>query len=208
MTTKIQDMVEAEAQRAEAENPDEAEPEVEPEAEPDEGAAEDEGAADEGEAAEAEEPSAPEVEANAAMVGDFNKEAERHGNALVKLLQKHGAFFSPCPHCDGVGAIFGEVDPLGYLRMADGEMPCPDCDGYGYQRHPSKSADLDIRRKGCPRCATQGWVAKPEPAYVAPPGNISFAPPPPTPSWNPVTQQWETANGVPTYVAPVSTPGY
>ena len=171
MATKIQDMVEQEAARAEAESPDD---EGEGDGDGDaggEGDAEDEAAAAEDEAAEAEEAPPAMGQPPLAAVEGFYKEGERHGKALVQLAEKHGMFFTPCVHCEGIGAVLGQADPLGHLVQADDEVECPDCNGYGYLRRPSRVEDDTIRRKGCPRCASQGVIAKvaPTPSYTPPP---------------------------------------
>ena len=171
MATKYADMAEAEAQRAEAENPDLPDGTDTENAEEGEAAPDDEGAADEGEADEQEQNEYPPGELSAASLADWEKEADRHGKALLRLLERHGPFFSACPQCAGAGAIFGEADPLGHLVMSPNEAECPDCNGMGYLRHPSRHEDITIRRTSCLRCAGQGWIA------VQPPAPPAYVPP-------------------------------
>src|SRR5438105_14840263 len=147
---KITEMVEEEAMKAEADNPDEPEPdEPEPEPQPTPEPDEDE-AADE-EEAPAEEPLSLE-----AFTAALEAEGKRHADALAAIFRADWAQFEECPLCHLLGVVTPE-DPV----LDSVTMRCERCRGYGMLITESNVPE-HIHRQ-CPDCNGNGYVAKVEP---------------------------------------------
>jgi hypothetical protein len=165
--SRATEIAEAEAERAEAENPDE-EP-VEP-IEPDDD--------DDAEAEETEpEPSEP---SSLSQVENIDKalgaEQKRHAKALAKALGDQWEHFAMCPLCqvDGYAMPYapGEIEPeqrdailvvMGEsgnqaLKEHTTEVRCPTCDGWGEMRNGSRRAEQST--SACQACMGTGHIDK------------------------------------------------
>ena len=116
-----------------------------------------------------------------------------------------------CDTCGGVGFTPSDFTPPPEVKPDPTLVRCADCNGWGDRETPSlKEGYLFCP---CTTCNGTGYRDKDAleaqrlaDSYRAP---EAYAPPPPQPTWNPVTQQWEAPgpNGpIPVYVAPVPTP--
>lgn len=193
--TKLQEIIEREAARDEAEEPD-----VTPGLEPNE---------DEAEEAEAEEaPAEPEpiTEADLKRIsGQIEKEDDRHEKALRKILGDLWEGRETCPLCMQEGFVVpaepGQFDPMQraavLAAMGDNGEPslkkhpylarCPECDGWG--KLDTGSRNQGFEREQCVRCSGNGYVDSRTSAtngnYGAPQQpQAAYAPPPPDPSAN------------------------
>lgn len=173
--SRATEIAKAEADEAEAENPD-AEP-VEPiqPAEPDEDEVE---AEDEPEP----EPSSLAVVENADKALDA--EQKRHAKALAKIFGAQWDDFAMCPLCqvDGYAVPYGpgEVGPeqreaiLTVMGEGGGpaykdhpsEVRCPDCDGYGEMLNGSRRAEQ--LTSACQRCMGTGHLDRSQLVAAAP----------------------------------------
>lgn len=182
--SKITDMVEEEAQRAESEPDDDEgdgdgddghEPDEEPEPEPDE------------------EPQEPEAQGPSdAQLRDMERENTRHEKALAKITGPDWQLFNPCPHCGGVGFSPLDPDELAGLRSDETTTRCPTCDGWGQLKTESRvPAEME---RNCSQCGGTGTIVKLAPVTLTPPATTEPPPIPPPPTWNPATNQWEVAS--------------
>jgi hypothetical protein len=165
--SRATELAQAEAERAEAENPD-AEP-VEP-IEPDE--------SEEAEAEETEE--TPAEPSSLAVIQSMEKaldaEAKRHEKAVAKALGEHWTDFAECPLCQVAGYAMpyqpGEITPeqrdsilammgeSGNQALAEHptEVRCPTCDGWGEMRNGSRRAEQAT--SACQSCMGTGHLDK------------------------------------------------
>lgn len=199
---KIQDMVKAEAEAAEAENPDEP---VEGESE-EEQAAEDEEASEPADA-EATEGEGDQPEANAATPGnlssedveDIEKENKRHQSALLRVIRRSQAAVYVCETCDGAGVTFTHPDPLADYETDPDTIMCGKCNGYGKIRTASKNPDVALQT--CLACSGRGIVSKPVPipeVQTYTPTGVSYQNVPPAPPgyyFNVSSGQYEPIGG-------------
>ncbi len=182
MAGKYPEMVEAEAQRAEAEEGDE------PEAEPTTGPEPEE--EEEGE----EGPGGPTPEQLKAL----DKENRRHEQALERIVGRDWQWFVPCNVCDTMG--FRAVPPAieSPLRPDPKFKRCPDCGGHGMFQTDSLNPERATRR--CDTCGGDGIVMN---EYITPavPTTAAATVPATRMIQDPATGQWvqvydPAANGV------------
>jgi len=146
--SKATELAEAEAARAEAEEPDEeeageeepAEPPAEPETE-----------------TEAAEPPLPEGALSAEQLGELDKAQTLYEKRVHRILGKDNAP-PPCPRCAGTGFDFQGESPRPVLKVHDKFHGCVDCDGFGYVLTGSKRPELE--QAECPTCQGRGFVEK------------------------------------------------
>lgn len=184
-STRIKELADAEAERAEA---DEADEEAETET----------GAGDETEPAEGDEAEpvveterAPPTEAEVKRhIDRLDKEDERHTKRYAEILGADFESMQPCPRCLTSGHIYpfeaAPIEPeqiaavdasLGRdvaadLKQATDATICEACDGWGMVLTGAKNEQGRV--KPCTPCAGQGWVS--------PAATITPLPTPPTPA--------------------------
>lgn len=154
--SRVKELAEAEAARAEAEQP-EQEPEQEPTQEPE--------PAEPGEAEpEPEQPEQPQASAPF-DVEAFEKEARRHERAIAKVL---GPEFveAVCPTCQGVGYAPQGADAAPQLQTHQDYRACETCAGFGDVLTGSHKQGHELA--SCPSCAGTGYLMRrPEPEQPA-----------------------------------------
>ena len=200
--SKIADMVRAEADAAEAENPDDGEDETNEN--PDDG--EDENEA--GHEAEADEPEAqPELSAEA-FAAKLEQIITLHGDNLRGLFGDAYDEMDACPLCNALGVVSADSPVLDPTTMR-----CDRCHGYGELL--TESVHPQHERRQCPDCLGNGYVPKPV-EYAPPPSyfpempaapapqaygqpNLPPAPVPPAippmPVYDPVSNTWKDPQG-------------
>lgn len=185
--SKIAEMVEEEAARAEAETEDEDEGAEEDEETEDED--ETEGAEEEGDEAAAEwEPLSME-----AVAAKIEEEGHRHSAALAAIFGPEYEAMEACPLCHMLGVVAPEspvIDPL--------TQRCERCKGWG--QLVTEASNPEHRFRQCPECMGNGYVPRVEtpPAEAAVPVAV-----PPMPVYDPATNTWS----VPVEAAPAPTQG-
>ena len=195
MPSKIVEMVEEEAARAEAEEPEEEEgagelPEL-PTVPDDAGAAE-----EEEQAAEEEEPAEPEEQearSSTAALAEFEAEVVRHAEELERITGDDWQAFQPCPHCNAIGFSPLPIEEPRELVVDASVIRCPDCDGWGKKATPSRVED--VKEQTCLTCSGRGIVNAPiQPAYTPPPP-APFPTPPLPPTWDAIANVWRDQFG-------------
>lgn len=192
---QLKAMADAEADRAEAENPDE--PDEDADAEPDEN--------EDAEAAEDDEQ--PEASLEASLKA-FEREHERHRLELQAIMGDDFAAFAECPGCTGLGyqALEGpQYDPqLERCETCKGHTfllthavepnhatrPCTDCGGNGFKVKVMPPAQVATQPAGQPVPMFDPYTGQPL-SQAGPNGqtDVTWAPgfvPPPGPAPSPV----------------------
>jgi hypothetical protein len=213
--SEIARLAEAEAQRAEAEDEQPAEPAA-PGDEPTEPADEDdpgEGVNDEA----AQQAQAQETKRQEKAMRDLGKENDRHAAAVAKIMGEDFTIVSDCPLCEGLGFVFPPEtmpdDPLRrqavYIALGDPPVPdyrshdafraCEKCDGYGQVKTGAKAPGIE--HLPCPTCQGTGYVGNVESPPQAPVFELPVIPPPPpaVPGFPPVP-----VNAQPGYLDPAT----
>lgn len=173
--SRATEIAEAEAERAEAENPDE---ETVEQIQPDD---DDEAEAEEAEPEHGEPSSLSQVENIDKALG---AEQKRHAKALAKALGDQWEHFAMCPLCqvDGYAMPYGpgEIEPeqrdailvvMGEsgnqaLKEHTTEVRCPTCDGWGEMRNGSRRAEQAT--SACQACMGTGHLDKSQITSTAP----------------------------------------
>ena len=202
--TSIVEQANAEADKAEAENPDDEETEpIEPE---------------EGDEAEAPEDTGPVLteKQREKIIGRLDAEGERHTKRVAEILGPDVSDLAPCPLCwehaqgfvlDGVPVdevtaamtrqVLGIEDEPEFLTNPE-FIQCQTCAGLGHVLSGSKVRDqLTVP---CPKCMSKGFERVPL-AWQPPPAPALAAVPPPAPDWSQLppgpADQWGRPAGHP-----------
>lgn len=189
--SRIKQMADAEAERAEAEHPDDADDatEVEPDEVPPDESTDDTDA----------EPDAPEPELSAeAFAAKLESVIRVHGDNLHGLFGADYESMEACPTCHGLGAVTPESPVLDPMTAR-----CDVCKGWGQLITEAQEPTKIMRQ--CPKCVGNGYIPRSEipqsapapvlPTYVgaAPQAATPEPPPveiPPMPRYDAQTNQW------------------
>lgn len=187
--SRVRELADAEAARAEAEDATEDEDAAEAEdaeAEDAEPEAEDEDAEPEGEPAEL---SADEVQRR------IEAAHEHYEGELRALFAEGWADMDLCPLCNSLGYV-ASAGPV----LKPGVELCGDCNGYGVQTTPSLVPEHV--HETCLTCSGNGWRTQLTPVEPAPvlmngaPNTATTVPSiPPMPIYDPTTNQWRDQFG-------------
>jgi hypothetical protein len=183
--SKTTELAQAEADRAEAESPDDepAEPTEPTEPVPGEPSTDEEGEAEEAEEAaeQPETPSAASLPPDAFAIGEaLGKKLDQADKTQARAVERIAAEYDqdtvPCPVCERVDiaprlvAKIAGVPPEGWQQimalggtepepeheMAEGVKMCDRCNGYGELDYPTRNPHMS--RQNCPACAGNGYV--------------------------------------------------
>ena len=187
--SKIAEMVEEEALRAEAEPDDDTDDDDDDDAGDDAG--------DQGAEGEQGDPAAAEWEPLSVeeIAAKIEAEGIRHSAALAAIFGPDYEHYEACPLCHMLGVVAPESPVLDGMTTR-----CETCRGWGVLI--TEAAVLEHKQRQCPECLGNGYVPKP----VAPPPPMEGVPAvvPPMPVYDPMTNSWRVpeANGTPAYVPP------
>jgi hypothetical protein len=153
--SKLAQMVEDEASKAEAESPDDDEAETEDETEDEDEAAED---ADE---AQAEPEAVAEPLSMEAMQKALEGEAIRHAKTLADIFGETFEQYDECPMCFMLGFVAPESPVLDPTTQR-----CGRCRGYGFLLTESVAGENATRQ--CPDCMGNGYLPRVDPVPASP----------------------------------------
>jgi hypothetical protein len=194
--SKLTEMAEAEAQRAEAED------------ETGEG-----GGTDEEEAAATEEEETPATEEESppedpesepvapvatgptpAQLQALDRENTRHEKRAREIMGDDARFFAACPICQGMGLAPVPIPPPeSPLKSDQTVVQCETCGGHGYLDTPSLNPKFS--QVECVDCATRGIVPKPLPAMPTQAQTSAPVQIPPMPQYDPTANVWRDQFG-------------
>jgi DnaJ-class molecular chaperone len=138
--SNVKQLADAEAAKAEAEQPDEPETE-----QPDE---------DEQEAESTEPQAEPSTgEPTEADIKALNQEYGRHERALQKIMGSDFALLAPCDDCGGMG-----YRPPDVMKTHENFKACDVCSGYGQVLTGAR--DPQYATTNCPRCGGRGYLTR------------------------------------------------
>jgi hypothetical protein len=181
--SRVKELADEEAAKAEAEQPDEdaieqeettgSEPEPQPEPDPSP-------------------VPAPEPASEEAQMKAMGREYDRHAKALERIIGEDFAMLAPCDHCGGLGFAppvtlrphknfracetcngFGDV-LTGSRKEGNATQPCPVCAGRGYlERLEQPAAPLAPQQPNGPQPQPEygvpSWMGNPQVGQVQPP---------------------------------------